>query len=177
MTGTTVYLRDALLPLLAASGTLGMAWVARRGPRIAYGAALGLVVGNLLSFGTERGQMRQRAEDLVARAGAAEVFAIDALLERVEPEDRVGTDYRLIAALSGRKVLWNVAHLYLDDAPPPYWTVEWPLTLSRLDTLVILAGDPMEARLEGWVLQASGGGYKLWRRAELPPGGMPEPLP
>jgi len=99
-----------------------------------------------------------------------------ALLARVKPEDRVGTDYTLIAALSGREVIWQVRHLYLEDSKPPHWTAEWPVTLDRLDTLVVPPDDPVLRHVDdAWTMEAEGGGYTLWRRTRPPLGGFPPP--
>jgi hypothetical protein len=178
MTGTTIYLRDLLLPLLACAGVVGAAKVARGSSwRLHLVAAL-LILGNLFSFGPERRQMRERYQDLKEQAKSQELAEINQLLGQVRPDAKVGTDYRLIAALSGRRVLWNVAHLYLDDAPPPHWQAEWPLGLERLDTLVIEDGHQLEERLlDEWAQGGRGGTYVLWERVESPPGGVREALP
>ena len=176
--GLYVHLRAPLLGLWAAAGTAGAAWVVRRRPGLLWPLALGMLAGNLATFRPERAAIIERARALAAEAGSPEVAALNGLIARVRPGDRVGTDYRLIAALSGRRVLWNVAHLYARDARPPYWEVEWPLTLDRLDTLLVPEGDPVLAHTGGdWALEAAAGGYQLWRRRREPPGGFPEPLP
>ena len=183
-TGTYPYYRDALLPFMVAGGVLGWTWlVARLRPgRRPLGMALAavlMVLGNGLAF---RGERQRLAEGLwVAHeeeARSLEVAEIDGLLARVGPAARVATDYRLIAALSGRRVLWNIAHLYMDGGEPPFWEVEWPLTLDRVDTVVVPLDDPFVARMDdAWRLTGSGGGYGLWRRVRPPAGGLPEPLP
>ena len=52
------------------------------------------------------------------------------------------------------------------------------LTIDRVDTLLVPDGDPTLERLDdAWTLEAAERGYQLWRRAEPPDGGYPEPLP
>lgn len=177
-TGPYVHLRSGLLPLCAAAGILGAAWAARRWPKLALPLTLWLALGNLLPVWPERAQLRELHRAHREALVGPEVQGIDALLRRVKPEDRVATDYRLIAALSGRRVLWNVRHLYLEDGRPPHWTAEWPMTLDRVDTVIIPPDDPIAARFDAaWAREAEGGGYALWRRVQPPEGGFPEPLP
>ena len=178
MTGPYVHLRSAVLALWAVSGTVGAAVVVRRWPRLFPVVALGLLVGNLVSFRTERKAETHRLESLRLEAASSEVAAIRGVLAQVDPNARVATDYRLIAALSGRRTLWNVAHLYADDGRPPWWTVEWPLTLGRIETVVVGLDDPFLAHLnEDWAQTADGGGIGIWERTRPPSGGYPDPLP
>ncbi len=178
MSGLYVHLRAPLIALWAVAGTAGAGWLARRYPRLLWPLAAGLVVGNLLSFRPERAAMIERARGLLDDAASPEVAALDRLIDHVGPEDRVATDYRLIAALSGRRSLWATPHLYAEDARPPYWTVEWPLTLDRVDTLLVPVDDPTLGHLDdAWVLEAAAQGYQLWRRTRPPEGGFPAPIP
>ncbi len=175
--GTTVYLRSALLPLWAAAGTVGAGWVIVRWPRLAWPLGLWLVLGNLLTFPEDRERLEQRAMRLETLRESPEVEALRTLVGHVRPEDRVATEYRLMAALSGRRVIWNVNHMYADDGEPPYWTARWPLGLERVDTVVLPLDHPFTVRLEGeFALRQSGGDWGLWRRTVEPVGGLPEPL-
>ncbi len=177
-TGTTVYLRSALLPLWAAAGTVGAAVVLERWPKLAWPLGIWLVLGNAVTFPEQRERLERRGEMLRSEAAGDEVAALHRLVEKVQPEDRVATEYRLMAALSGRRVLWNVNHMYADDGQPPHWTVAWPLTLDRVDTVVLPIDHPFTARLVGddFGLRERAGGWGIWRRVKEPTGGMPEPL-
>lgn len=177
-TGPYVHLRSGLLPLWAGAGILGAAWAARRWPRALLPLSLGLALGNLAPIWPEREQLAELERAHREAMAGPEVQGIRALLRRVGPEDRVATDYRLIAALSGRRVLWNVRHLYLEDGRPPHWRAQWPMTLDRVDAVVAPPDDPIAAHLdEAWVREAEGGGYVLWRRVRAPEGGFPDDLP
>ncbi|MCK6523314.1 DUF2079 domain-containing protein [Myxococcota bacterium] len=176
--GPYVHLRAPFLVLWACAGVLGAAWATRRWPRTLPLVCAGLVLGNALTLPEDRAALTRRAEAQRERLQDPAHAALTALLARVGPEDRVGTDYTLIAALSGREVIWQVRHLYLEDAKPPHWTAEWPVTLDRLDTLVVTPEDPVLSHLnDAWALEAEGGGYTLWRRQRPPEGGFPTPLP
>ncbi|MCB9795480.1 MAG: DUF2079 domain-containing protein [Alphaproteobacteria bacterium] len=177
-TGPYVHLRSALLPLFAGAGTVGAGWLVRRWPRALWPLALWLVLGNLLLHRDDRAALEARAQSHRDQLGTPELLAIDALLAQVPPEARVATDYDLIAALSGRRSLWNIRHLYMQDGEPPYWTAEWPLTLDRVDTLVAPMDEPIVRELdEHWVLERQGANYGLWRRSAPPAGGYPAPIP
>ena len=182
-TGPYAFYRDALIPFLAAGGVMGWAWLADRFPRhkraaLATAATLA-VLGNALAFWPQRQALRQGTwERNKEEARSPEKQSLDALIAQVAPDARVATDYKLIAHVSGRRVLWNVNHMYLEDGRPPWWTAEWPLTLDRVDTVLIHNSDPFIARLDdAWVRTAGGAGYGLWRRTQDPEGGFPEPLP
>jgi hypothetical protein len=124
-----------------------------------------MVLGNALSFSSDRERLVDRRESLEAEAATIEVEELDLLLMTVPPESRVATDYRLIADLADRAVLWNVAHLYMDDAPPPHWEGDWPLTLDLIDTVVLPLDDPFLSRLgPEWGEPEQGGGYGVWVR-------------
>jgi len=175
--GTTVYLRSALLPLWAAAGTVGAAVLMRRWPKLAWPVGIWLVVGNLVTFSPERERLQRRAEALQSERESDEVAALHRLVAHVQPDDRVATEYRLMAALSGRRVLWNVNHMYADDGQPPHWTASWPLDLERVDTVVLPIDHAFTARLQAeFGLRNRAGGWGLWRRTVDPPGGIPEPL-
>ncbi len=178
MTGTTVYLRDVVLVLIAASGTVGAGMLVRRYTRALIPVSVVMVLANAAAFFPERGRLSEFYVGIGEEAGSDEVREIHGLLERVPDEARVATDYRLVAALSGRRVLWNIAHLYMDDGRPHHWVADWPLTLDRVDAVVVLQDSGFAQRLqEDWTLEATGGGYGYWARVALPAAGMPEPLP
>lgn len=175
--GTTVYLRSALLPLWAAAGTVGAAWLVRRWPRLLWPLGIWLVVGNLVTHRDGRERLDRRMEMLVSERDSDEVAGLQRLIAHVGPEDRVATEYRLIAALSGRRVIWNVNHMYNDDGQPPHWTAAWPLGLERVDTVVLPLEHPFVARLQPeFSLRERVGDWGLWRRTVAPAGGMPAPL-
>lgn len=164
-TGPYVHLRVALLPALACAGVLGAAALARRWPRAGLPLGLGLVLGNAAALPADRVALWRRHQQVQERLGSAEHAAVEGLRRRVRPEDRVATDYGLIASLAPRAVLWNTAHLYLTEAAPPHWTGPWPLTLDAVDVVLAPEQDPVLAHLGGdWALEARGGGYGLWRR-------------
>ena len=162
LTGTYVYLRSALLPLFAGAGILGAARLVR-GPRSAVALGLLMVVGNLFAFPAERERFANRRAAHAEEAGSPEVAAIDGLIARLHPDDAVATDYRLIASVSGRAVLWNAVHLYLDDGQPPHWQGSWPLTVEAVDTLLVPVDDPVLEHASTWSEEARGGGYVLLR--------------
>ncbi len=165
ITGTVVYLKDPLLVVIAAAGTLGAGVIARKLPRGAVVVGLAMIMGNMLSFSEERTRLSERFESLSEEAASEEVLEIDRLLASVPKEAQVATDYRLISDFADRAVLWNVAHLYMEDAPPPHWEDDWPLTLDLVDTVVLPLNDPFVDRLSGgWGLVERGGGYGVWRR-------------
>ncbi|MBK9645759.1 MAG: DUF2079 domain-containing protein [Deltaproteobacteria bacterium] len=177
-TGPYVHLRAPFLALWACAGVLGAAWAARRWPRTLPLLCSCLILGNALTLPDDRAALTRRAEAQRETLGDPAHAARLALLARVKPEDRVGTDYTLIAALSGREVIWQVRHLYLEDSEPPHWEAEWPVTLDRLDTLVVPPDDPVLRHVDdAWTMEAEGGGYTLWRRTRPPLGGFPTPLP
>ncbi|MFH1469124.1 MAG: DUF2079 domain-containing protein [Pseudomonadota bacterium] len=183
-TGTYPYLRHALLPFMAAGGVMGWAWLVerarleRRRETLAL-AIVGMVLGNALAFHHERerldGALWQRNAELAA---AVETKALDLLLAEVPPEARVVTDYRLVADLAGRRVLWVSAHLYNDGGAPAGWPGPWPLTLDFVDTVLVPQDDPLLARLDdAWEFQDRAGEYVLWRRLRDPEGGYPAAVP
>ena len=165
MTGPYVHLRSASLALVACAATLGGAWLARRHPRLPWVVGLALVAGNYLGFPEGRERLRSLAESHDELLGSPEWQAREALLAQVEPHHAVGTDYTLIARLSGREVLWNTVHLYLPDQQPPHWTEPWPITAEGLDVLVVTPEDPVLQHLgPGWSRTHAGGGYELWQQ-------------
>ncbi|MED5370205.1 MAG: DUF2079 domain-containing protein [Myxococcota bacterium] len=175
-TGPYVHLRSVVLACQAAAGTLGAAWVASRaGARWSWAPwvlGVGMCVGNLAAFPGERTRHHQRLADQRAVLESPEHAQEVALLARVGPDDRVATDYRLIAALSGRKELWNASHLLLDEDPPPHWERAWPIGLEPVDTLVLMDDDPLLAQMSeralsmGWEQTARAGSLGIWRRKQ-----------
>jgi hypothetical protein len=175
--GTTVYLRSALLPLWAGAGTVGAGLLIRRWPQLVWPVGIWLIVGNLVTFTEQRDRLARRAELLRQESRSDEVAALRRLVAQVEPDDRVATEYKPIAALSGRRVIWNVNHMYTDDGQPPHWSADWPLGLDRVDTVLLPIDHPFTARLQPeFGLGHRAGGWGLWRRTVAPTGGMPEPL-
>jgi len=164
--GTVVYLKDPLLPLVAAAGTLGAAWVVHRWKKSLYFVCAFLILGNFMAFSHPRDQLNQRLADHYEHMGQPDHQSLAQLIKQVNPEDRVVTDYTLIAALSGREVLWNRAHMYLSPQDqPPHWQASWPITFEQVDTLVLPLNDPLLVHLDKrWseVIRASQ--YGLWRR-------------
>jgi len=179
--GTVVYLKNPLLPLIACSGTLGMAWLINRYPRGLPVFCLWMVLGNYFSFSDARDTLNQRNNDNVAQQQQTAHKSLSTLLSKVGSKDRVATDSELIAALSGRDVLWNVDHLYNADKPH-HWKGQWPLTLVLFDTLVLkntpredewlykLQNNPehhiFQAEFTGanWRVAFRSDTYTLWRR-------------
>jgi hypothetical protein len=183
-TGTYPYLRHALLPFLAAGGVMGWAWLVERLKKrqrpVAFAlAGAVMVLGCALSFYQERGRIEVALWDRNAQArGSVEIEGIDRLLEQVPPDARVITDYRLIAALSGRRVLWASMQCYNDGGPPHAWDGPWPITLDVAEILLVPEDDAVLDHLdEAWEPVDRGGGYGLWRRASPPEGGFPPPVP
>jgi hypothetical protein len=164
--GTVVYLKDPLLPLLASAGTLGAAWAVNRWKKSLYFVCAGLILGNYLAFPSQRGQLNQRLTDHHEALNRSDHQALAALLAQVNPQDQVATDYTLIAALSGRNVLWNRAHMYLEPQDkPPHWQSAWPLTFSQVNTVVLPLIDPLLAHLDShWTEVDRTSQYGLWRR-------------
>jgi uncharacterized membrane protein len=183
-TGTYPYLRHALIPFIAAGGVMGWAWVlARLGKRREREAivlvVVAMILASVLAFHGQRGRLeeglwRRNAE----AAGSVEVVAIDGLLAQVPADARVITDYRLIAALSGRRVLWATMQTYNDGGAPYGWTGPWPITLDFAEILLVPEDDAVLEHLDAaWQAVDSGGGYGLWRRVTPPEGGFPQPVP
>jgi hypothetical protein len=165
ITGTVVYLKDPLVVIIAAAGTLGAGILVRKRPSAALLVGLVMIISNQLSYSSDRSRLKERMSSLRDEAESEEVLEIDRLISSVPKSARVATDYRLIADFADRAVLWNVAHLYMEDAPPPHWEDDWPLTLELLDTVVLPIDDPFVDRLSvGWGLVDQGGGYGVWLR-------------
>lgn len=162
MVGPVVHLRGPSLALFAAAGTAGAAWAVRKLDRWGWVVAAAMVLGNAMSFWPQRASLRARQAAMAETLGTPESVALAALLERVQPNDRVVTDYGLIAALSGRDVLWNAVHVDLDEGPRD-WPWAWPVTLEHFDVVVVPLEDPLVGSLQGWDQVAVGGGYGLWR--------------
>ena len=159
MTGPYVHLRSASLILVAGAGTLGGAWLARRRPWL---VGLAMVVGNYTAFHSERERLRHRMAGIDEILASPEWQAREQLLSHVPTDAAVGTDYGLIANLSGREVLWNTVHLYLQDQQPPHWEEPWPITADDLDVLVVTPEDPVHPHLgPEWEVLRAGGGYQL----------------
>lgn len=164
--GPYVHLRSVVLPGFAAAGTLGAAFVVRR---FGHGPVVGvlMVLGNAGSFWTERGSFNARLDSIDAILSSQEHQELAALVDQVGPEDRVVTDYDLIAAVAGRKELWNTVHLFLEDGRPPHWSREWPVGLERVDTLLLRLDDRVfEDVGPEWERVGKAGDYELWRRKE-----------
>jgi hypothetical protein len=182
-TGPYAFYRDALLPFVAAGAILGWGTLLERASSRArwlpLAAGLLACVGNVSSFAGERIRLLESVWRRDAEALASEEHAAWArLLGQISPQARVATDYRFIAALSGRDVLWNTVHLEAQDARPRDWPAEWPIRLDRVDTLLTCEGDPILGHLDdAWTLQDEAAGYTLWIRIREPVGGFPEPLP
>ena len=183
-TGTYPYLRHALIPFLAAGGVMGWAWVldklGRRRKREAMAlVSVAMILSCVLAFHGQRGRLEEGLWRRNADAAASvEVAAIDALLAQVPADARVITDYRLIADLSGRRVLWATMQTYHEDAPPYGWTGSWPITLDFAEILLVPEDDAVLEHLDAaWEVVDTGGGYGLWRRVSDPPGGFPQPVP
>ncbi|MEC7239660.1 MAG: DUF2079 domain-containing protein [Myxococcota bacterium] len=176
--GTVVYLKNPMLPLIASAGTLGAAWVIRKKEKALPAVCVLLVLGNLLGFRAERNQFNQRRSDNRAMQNEGEVPALQTLIDAVDSEARVVTDYRLIALLSGREVLWNRAHLYLADSDkPPHWKETWPLSFEVADTVLLPEDDPLTVHLDDdWTSAQQAGGYGLWIRKAKGAGVDPAPL-
>ncbi len=183
-TGTYPYLRHALLPFLAAGGVLGWAWLLGRARSSRRKESLALVIvlmvlGNALAFFKERQRLeRGMWRDNVEALDSLEVKALDLLTAQVPADARVVTDYRLCAALAGRRVLWASAQLH-NEGPAPYgWLGEWPLGLQHVDTALIRLDDPLAASFDqDWEFVEQGAGFGLWRRLQPPEGGYPPPVP
>jgi len=164
--GTVVYLKDPMLPLIASAGTLGAAWVIRKKEALLPAVCIVLILGNSLAFRGERSRLNQRKTDNHAQKRTPEGVALQALIDHVSPEAKVVTDYRLIAVLSGRDVLWNRAHLYLEDnSRPPHWKNDWPITFEIADTVLLPLEDSLVGELsDSWTQTQRAGGYGLWTR-------------
>ena len=182
-TGTYPYFRHVLLPFLGAGGVLGWAWMLKarpwRRPREALVlVTLAMVLGNALAFFGARQRMDEGIwQRNVELAQSQEVRALDGLLAQVPPEARVATDYQLVASLAGRRVLWCVAHMYMDGMPHD-WQGEWPITLDWVDTLLVAEDEPIVQRLDDdWELADRAAGYGLWHRVRDPQGGFPPAIP
>ena len=183
-TGTYPYLRHVLLPFWAAGGVMGWAWLLDRcgerlGPLARRLAPAALLLGCALAFPVERGRLEQGTWQRHAEAlDSVEVRALDGLLAQVPREARVVTDYRLVAALAGRRVLWVSAQLYNDGGAPAGWSGPWPLTLDQADTLLLQRDDPVLAHMDdAWEAVDAAAGWGLWRRTRAPEGGYPAPIP
>ncbi len=183
-TGTYPYLRHALIPFFAAGGVMGWAWVldklGKRRRREAQALVIvAMILSCVLAFHGQRGRLEQGLWQRNAEAaGSVEVAAIDGLIAQVPPDARVITDYRLIAALSGRRVLWASMQCYNDGGTPHAWTGPWPITLDFAEVLLVPQDDAVLEHLDdAWQVVDGGGGYGLWRRVSPPEGGYPDPVP
>ncbi len=183
-TGTYPYLRHALLPFLAVGGVMGWAWVldklGRRHQRETQALiVVAMILASALAFHHQRQRLEEGLWQRNREAGSSvEVEAIDLLVARVPADARVLTDYRLIAALSGRRVLWATMQTYHEGEPPYGWKGPWPITLDWVDHLLVLRDDAVLEQLDAsWELVSSGGDYGLWRRVVDPEDGYPEPIP
>ncbi len=181
-TGTYPYLRHALLPFLAVGGVMGWAWLldklGKRRPRETQAIVIvAMILPSVLAFHGQRQRLEEGTWQRNREAlGSVEVQAIDLLVAQVPDDARVLTDYRLIAALSGRPVLWATMQTYHEGEPPYGWSGPWPITLDWVDTLLVPRDDPVLAHLdEAWELRDSGGDYVLWERIADPEGGFLEP--
>ena len=164
MTGPYVHVRGPTVIWLAIAGTVGAGWLSRRHRYAPWAVAALLVGANYAAFWTERGRLAERHATNAAFLSSPEWIAREALLSEVRPDDRVGTDYGLMARLSGREVLWNTVHLYIEDQRPPHWTEAWPITADGLDALVVTPDDPVLGHLgPEWEEVRRGGGYVLMR--------------
>ncbi len=182
--GPYAHWRDPMLPFIAAGGVMGWAWLLERlGRRKPLQVGALAMVAMILACALAFPKHRERLDDGVWRrnaeaVGSVEVEAIDALLAQVPAEARVMTDYRLVAALAGRRVLWVTAQSYHDGGPPNGWEGPWPVTLDWVDTLLVLEDDPVLDHLDAaWDAVDRGGGYGLWRRVAEPERGYPAPIP
>jgi uncharacterized membrane protein len=183
-TGTYPYLRHALIPFLAVGGVMGWAWLLERlgKSRERWSSSLvmvAMILASALAFHGQRGRIEEGLWRRNAEAvDSDEVRAIDGLSARVAPEARVITDYRLIAALAGRRVLWASMQCYNDGGAPNGYQGVWPITFDAADTVLLREDDPVLIHMgQGWGLEARDAGYGLWRRLEPPEGGFPEPVP
>ncbi len=165
VTGPYVHLRSASLALIACGGTLGAAWLCRRDARLPWLVGALLVVANLGAFWGDRQRLRAIHAGHVEVLSSSQWQAREALLQQVAPEDAVGTDYTLIARLSGRELLWNTIHLYMKGEQARHWTEPWPITADDLDVLVVTPEDPVLQHLgPEWERTDAGGGYELWQQ-------------
>jgi hypothetical protein len=183
-TGTYPYLRHALLPFLAAGGVMGWAWLVERlrkpqRPVAHLLAGMLMILGCTLAFQQERGRIELALWQRNAEAlGSVEVQALDRLVAQVPEDARVITDYRLIAALAGRRVLWASMQCYNDGGAPHAWQGPWPITLEFAEILLVPVDDAVLDHLDAaWEPVDRGGGYGLWRRISPPEGGFPPPVP
>ena len=183
-TGTYPYLRHALIPFLAVGGVMGWAWVldklGRRRKREAGAmVTVAMILACVLAFHGQRGRLEQGLWQRNADAvDSVEVAAIDGLLAQVPEDARVITDYRLIAALAGRRVLWATMQTYHEEPAPYGWTGAWPITLDYAEILLVPQDDAILDHLdEAWEAVDSGGGYGLWRRVVEPDAGFPPAVP
>ncbi len=183
-TGTYPYLRHALIPFMAAGGVMGWAWVLDKlgKRRQREGVALvtvAMILSCVLAFHGQRerievGLWQHNAEAM----GSVEVQALDRLVAQVPSDARVITDYRLIASLSRRRVLWASMQCYNDGGAPYGWQGPWPITLDFADTLLVRRDDAVTEHLDAaWRLEDSGAEYGLWVRVVEPEGGYPVPVP
>ena len=183
-TGTYPYLRHALIPFLAAGGVMGWAWVLerlgkRRGREVGALVMVAMILSCVLAFHGQRGRLEEGLWRRNAEAvDSVEVQALARLIALVPGDARVITDYRLIAALSGRRVLWATMQCYNDGGAPYGWQGPWPITLDFADALLVPDDDAVLEHLDAaWEAVDSGGGYGLWRRVSPPEGGFPTPVP
>ena len=131
------------LPFLVVAGVAGSARIKREfGP-------LFLVLGGLFSF------------PWVAKTAGLESTV--RLVERVPSDAAIAADYETIHRLAGRKVLWNVDQLYMEDRPY-HWTEAWPLTVSDVDWVLAPSDHSVSRFLERWTVVAETETHTLWTR-------------
>ena len=175
LNGNYVHYRAVLLPWLASAGVVGLCAVLNRystrfGPRLWAIGVFILVAGNTLSLPYARAQFHAEVVDFnKAQNASTESQNLARLIEKLSPDDAVVTDYRLVASVSGRDVVWASAQLYSHEAAPWHWTANWPLTWSVVDTALLLDNDPLLERVpEDWAKVEEAAGYGLWRRQANP---------
>lgn len=166
--GTYPYFRHILIPFFCAGGVIGWSLVftkyqLKKPSQVALASSVLLVFTALDFYQTRKGVEAVWNNNKI-NAGSVEVIWLQRMVDLVPDNGAVVTDYKMIAALSGRKVLWNQAHMYMEDGRPSHWTDDWPITLDIVDWAFLPDDSDLFKHMKNWTLVEQRAGYQLWKK-------------
>ncbi len=131
------------LPFVVVAGVAGASKIPKSlGPLL-------LLIGSSMTFNKN---LEQRGE-----------VGLLALIEQIPAEAPVAADYDTIHRLSGRKVLWNVDQLYMEDRPW-HWRETWPITADEVEWIIMPIAHPVQRHVGSWEVVDSRENHVLLRR-------------
>ena len=131
------------IPFVVASGIVGSRAIPKGlGPLV-------LLIGSALSFPWV--------------SMPTEASSLQRLTKQIPQSGRVAADYETIHSLSGRKTLWNIEQMYMQDRPR-HWEKTWPITEEDVEWILMPSEHRLAERLDTWTVVDTVNSHVLLRR-------------